>query len=172
MTPHVRYDVTLQRRPICFEQTLARRHQHPSTPHGRYDVTSQRRPICFLKSLRVVTCIHGVHMEDTTSYRKGFLYVYNKSVRDVTCIHRPHMEDTTSHRNGGLYVFQSLCATSPASIDFTWKRRRHHIATGSYMFLKSLCATSPASIDPTWRIQRHIATEAYMFSKKSMRHVT
>ena len=107
----------------------ARRHLHPSSSHGRYDV-----------------------------YRNGGLYVFDKSLRDVTCIHRPHKEDTTSHHNGGLYVFDKTCATSPASIDYTWKIRSH-IATDAYMFLK----TSPASIDPTCTIRRHIATEAYMF---------
>ena len=88
----------------------ARRHLHPSSSHGRYDV-----------------------------YRNGGLYVFDKSLRDVTCIHRPHKEDTTSHHNGGLYVFDKICATSPASIDYTWKIRRH-IATEAYMLLRiSLC---------------------------------
>ena len=40
---------------------------------------------------RDITCIHRLHMEATTSYRNGGLYVFDKCFRDVTCIHRLHM---------------------------------------------------------------------------------
>jgi len=177
-------------------KTSARHHLHPSTPHGRYDVTLQRRPICFEKPLRDITCIHRLHKEDTTSpcneglyvfekplhnltcfhrlhmgdttshcngrhnsyeqsmraitcthrfhlkdttpHCNGYLYVFEKPLRNITCIHRLHMEEATSHCNGGLYVLKNISAT-------TWKIRRH-LATEAYMFLINLSATPPACI--------------------------
>ena len=50
---------------------------------------------------------------------------------------------------------KSLRATSPTSIDSTWKIRRH-IATAAYMFLDNLWETSPASIESTWKMRRQV----------------
>ena len=58
------------------------------------------------------------------------------ALRDVTCIHRLHMEDTTSYRDGGLSVFENISLRDVTCIlDSTWKIRRH-IATEAYVFLK------------------------------------
>ena len=55
-------------------------------------------------------------------------------MRVVTCIHRVHMEDTTYIATEAYMFLTNLCATLPASTDPTRKIRRH-ITTEAYMFL-------------------------------------
>ena len=135
------------------------------------DTTSHRNGglYVFEESLCDVTCIHRPHMIYTTSHRNGGLYVFDKSLRDVTCIHRLHMEDTTSHRNGGLYVFEN--ASARRHLHPSMENTTSH-RNGGLMFLTKICATSPAAVDPTWKIRRHIATDATIVITKTMRGIT